>query len=66
MSLLGENDAQFLAAALVSRAGGYLRNPIRQPYVTCAVCTTPVDQYRLMPLSAAAPNPAAWPMPQHS
>jgi hypothetical protein len=47
MSLLGEDDARFLAAALVSRAGGYLRNPIRQPYVTCAVCTTPVDQYWL-------------------
>jgi hypothetical protein len=34
-----------LTAALVSRAGGYLRNPVRQPRVTCAVCTTPVDGY---------------------
>jgi hypothetical protein len=29
------------ASLLVSQAGGYLRNPIREPYVTCAVCTTP-------------------------
>jgi hypothetical protein len=34
-----------LAAALVSRAGGYLRNPIRQERATCAVCTTPVAGY---------------------
>jgi hypothetical protein len=47
MSLLDDADARRLTAALVSRAGGYLRNPIRQPYVTCAVCTTPVNQYRL-------------------
>jgi hypothetical protein len=26
---------------LVRRAGGYLRNPIRTPRITCAVCTTP-------------------------
>ena len=42
MSLLGDDDAQRLTAALVSRAGGYLRNPVRQPYVTCSVCTEPV------------------------
>jgi hypothetical protein len=30
---------------LVARAGGYLRNPIRDRYATCAVCTTPVDGY---------------------
>lgn len=34
-----------LTTALVARAGGYLRNPIRQSHVTCAVCTTPVDDY---------------------
>jgi len=34
-----------LTAALVSRAGGYLRNPVRQDRVTCAVCTTPVAGY---------------------
>lgn len=32
-------------AALVSRAGGYLRNPVHADRVTCAVCTTPVDGY---------------------
>jgi hypothetical protein len=36
-----------LTAALVSRAGGYLRNPVRQDRVTCAVCTTPVTGYEL-------------------
>lgn len=30
---------------LVTRSGGYLRNPIREPGVTCAVCTTPVSGY---------------------
>jgi hypothetical protein len=34
-----------LSAALVSRAGGYLRNPLRQGNVTCAVCTTPSSGY---------------------
>jgi hypothetical protein len=34
-----------LSTALVSRAGGYLRNPVRQDGVTCAVCTTPVASY---------------------
>ena len=45
MSLLDEATEARLAAALVSRAGGYLRNPIRQDHVTCAVCATPVDDY---------------------
>ncbi|HEY2287882.1 MAG TPA: hypothetical protein VGH88_19245 [Streptosporangiaceae bacterium] len=30
-----------LSGALVSRGGGYLRNPVRQSRITCAVCTTP-------------------------
>jgi predicted amidophosphoribosyltransferase len=34
-----------LNAVLVSRAGGYLRNPVRQANVTCSVCTTPVAGY---------------------
>jgi hypothetical protein len=34
-----------LSAALVSRAGGYLRNPVRRGGVTCAVCATPVAGY---------------------
>lgn len=38
-------DQARLTAALVSRAGGYLRNPVRQDRVTCAVCTTPVAGY---------------------
>lgn len=31
-------------SALVSYAGGYLRNPLRLSGVTCAVCFTPVEQ----------------------
>jgi predicted amidophosphoribosyltransferase len=34
-------------SVLAAIAGGYLRNPIRQDYVTCADCTTPVSGYRL-------------------
>jgi hypothetical protein len=30
---------------LVEQAGGYLRNVIREPFVTCSVCATPVDGY---------------------
>lgn len=30
-----------LRTALVARAGGYLRNPLREARVTCTVCTTP-------------------------
>ncbi len=36
-----------LSAALVARAGGYLRNTVRQDQVTCAVCATPVAGFRL-------------------
>jgi hypothetical protein len=36
-----------LSAALVARAGGYLRNTVRQDLVTCAVCATPVTGFRL-------------------
>jgi hypothetical protein len=36
-----------LSAALVARAGGYLRNTVRQELVTCAVCATPVAGFRL-------------------
>lgn len=32
---------------LVQRAGGYLRNPIIEPGVTCAVCATPCVGYQL-------------------
>lgn len=34
-----------LSGALVSRAGGYLRNPVRRPMVTCAVCAAPSVGY---------------------
>jgi hypothetical protein len=34
-----------LSAVLVRQAGGYLRNPVRQPFVTCEVCTTPSPGY---------------------
>lgn len=30
---------------LLRQAGGYLRNVVRQPYVTCSVCGTPVKGY---------------------
>lgn len=45
MNTLDQAAEKRLTAALVSRAGGHLRNPVRQPRVTCAVCTTPVDGY---------------------
>jgi hypothetical protein len=43
--MLDQKTVKRLTAALVSRAGGYLRNPVRQDRVTCAVCTTPVAGY---------------------
>jgi hypothetical protein len=46
MSLLDRETAARLSAALVSRAGGYLRNPVRQDGTTCAVCTTPTPGYK--------------------
>lgn len=45
MSMLDQAATARLTAALVSRAGGYLRNPVRQDRVTCKVCTTPVSGY---------------------
>lgn len=36
-----------LGTALVSRAGGYLRNPMRKNGLTCAVCATPCPGYDL-------------------
>ena len=36
-----------LSAALVASAGGYLRNPVRQELLTCAVCAMPVTGFRL-------------------
>lgn len=34
-----------LRGVLVRRAGGYFRNVIREPQVTCAVCCTPCPGY---------------------
>jgi hypothetical protein len=41
----GGDDTAAVAQQLVRRAGGYLRNPIRETGVTCGVCTTPVDGF---------------------
>jgi len=41
----GDADTAAVARQLVRRAGGYLRNPIRDTGVTCVVCTTPVDGF---------------------
>ncbi|MGH3243254.1 MAG: hypothetical protein ACRDNL_22945 [Spirillospora sp.] len=32
-----------LRTALITSAGGFLRNPIRRTHVTCDICTTPVE-----------------------
>jgi predicted amidophosphoribosyltransferase len=44
--MLDQEAIQRLSSALVSRAGGYLRNPVRQDGLTCAVCATPVVGYQ--------------------
>jgi len=41
----GGDDTAAVARSLVRRAGGYLRNPIRETGVTCGVCTTPVEGF---------------------
>jgi hypothetical protein len=41
----GDDDTAAVAQQLVRRAGGYLRNPIRESGATCGVCTTPVDGF---------------------
>lgn len=46
------------SAALVSRAGGYLRNPVRVDGITCAVCATPVAGYqRCLPCNGHRSRP---------
>jgi len=45
--MAGPDAIARLSAALVATAGGYLRNPVRQELVTCAVCATPVAGFRL-------------------
>lgn len=44
--MLAPEVAERLRTSLVSMAGGYLRNPIWQPGMTCDDCATPVDGYR--------------------
>lgn len=44
---LGPEVRAQLRAALVAGAGGYLRNPVRESRVTCAVCTTPCVGYEM-------------------
>ncbi|HUY51869.1 MAG TPA: hypothetical protein VMV92_40245 [Streptosporangiaceae bacterium] len=43
--MLDRETVARLDAALVSRAGGYLRNPVRRERVTCGVCATPAAGY---------------------
>lgn len=43
--MLDQETLTRLSALLVSRAGGYLRNPVRRDRVTCAICATPVAGY---------------------
>jgi hypothetical protein len=45
---MGRSEAASrLQETLVSMAGGYLRNPIRKPGVTCVDCMTPVNGFEL-------------------
>jgi hypothetical protein len=43
--VLDEKSVARLSAGLVTAAGGYLRNALRQDGFTCAACATPVDGY---------------------
>ncbi len=43
--MLDEETVARLCSALVSQAGGYLRNPVRVDGATCVECATPVDGY---------------------
>ncbi len=43
--MISQEAVARLSAALIAAAGGYLRNPLRHQYVTCAVCTTPSAGY---------------------
>ena len=39
---LNARGRQVICERLVTEVGGYLRNMVREPHVTCAVCGTPV------------------------
>lgn len=43
--MLDRRHVEQLSSALVDRAAGYLRNPVRLDRVTCHVCATPVGGY---------------------
>lgn len=40
----GSDAERRLSRALIASAGGFLRNPVRRDHVTCAVCTTPIEE----------------------
>jgi hypothetical protein len=45
--MMPDNEALArLSAVLISRAGGYLYNPVRKDSETCSVCATPVSGYQ--------------------
>ena len=39
---LSPTGSRTIRERLVAEVGGYLRNVVREPHVTCAVCTTPI------------------------
>ena len=39
------DDTAEVRGALIAAAGGYLRNVVREPDVTCRICATPVDGF---------------------
>jgi hypothetical protein len=43
---LSQTVLEQLRGVLIRQAGGYLRNVIREPRVTCAVCSTPCPGYQ--------------------
>jgi hypothetical protein len=43
--MLDQETLSRLSMLLVARAGGYLRNPVRQDRATCVICATPVAGY---------------------
>jgi predicted amidophosphoribosyltransferase len=44
--MLDQETVRRLKSVLISRAGGYLRNPVRRDGVTCAVCATPTAGFQ--------------------
>ena len=43
--MLSAAELHLIRTGLIQRAGGWLRNPIRQERVTCLVCATPSPGY---------------------